>query len=104
MQAGGNSIVFVSDWSSLMTPQKATLNIMRTVHFRDLYPVNVSHLNFNFLCLLLLKLSISVDEILFTESTKQIRHNLYFSLILSVHYSICAYRTKIYYLLYVSSC
>ncbi len=54
MQAGGNSIMFVSDWSSLMTPQKATLNTMRTVHFRNLYPVNVSHLSINFLFLLLL--------------------------------------------------
>ncbi len=50
----GDSIpgMFMSDWSFLMTPQKATL--AACVHFRYSYPIDVSHLSFNFLCLLLL--------------------------------------------------
>ena len=35
-----------------MTPQKATLDSMRTLP--DSYPIDVSQLSFNFLCLLLL--------------------------------------------------
>ncbi len=34
----------------LMTPQKATLDSLRCVHFRDSYPIDVAHLNFNILC------------------------------------------------------
>ncbi len=45
--------MFMFDWSALITPQKATL-WTACVHFRDSYPIDVSHLSFNFLCLLLL--------------------------------------------------
>ncbi len=43
----------MSDWSALMTPQKATLDSKR-IHFLDSYPLDVSHVSYNFLCLLLL--------------------------------------------------
>jgi hypothetical protein len=42
-----------------MNPQKATLE-KASVQFRNSYPIGVSHLNFNILCLLLLYVSISV--------------------------------------------
>ncbi len=35
-----------------MTTQNATLD-MASVHFPDSYPIDVFHLSFNFLCLLL---------------------------------------------------
>jgi hypothetical protein len=50
----GELHMFMFDWSALMTPQRATLD-PACVHFRDLYPIDVLHLNFNnILCLLLL--------------------------------------------------
>ncbi len=39
--------MFISNWSALLTPQKASM-----VHFRDSYAIEVSHLCFCFLCLL----------------------------------------------------
>ncbi len=39
----------MSDWSSLMTPQKATLDSMH-----DSYPSDVSNLSYNFLRLIIL--------------------------------------------------
>ncbi len=42
-------LMFMFDWSALMTPQKAILD-----SFVDLYPIDVSNLNFNILCMLLL--------------------------------------------------
>jgi|LakMenEpi03Aug12_release.lakeMendotaPanAssembly.Ray.scaffolds.fasta_scaffold4487255_1 hypothetical protein len=37
------------DWSTLMTPQKATLDSLRTLsHFHDSHSIDVSHLSFNF--------------------------------------------------------
>ncbi len=43
-----------SDWRAIMTPHKATLDSMRTPVW-ILYPIDVSHLSVNFLCLLLLQ-------------------------------------------------
>jgi hypothetical protein len=42
--------MFMSGWSALMTPQKAIMDSKHTLS----YPVDVSHLGFNFLCLPLL--------------------------------------------------
>ncbi len=46
------------DWSALMSPQKATLD--SCIHFCDSYPIDVTHLSFDFLRLLRLKVSISM--------------------------------------------
>ena len=46
--------MFMSDLSALMSLQKTTLDSKLSVHFRDPYPIDVSRLSFNFLCLLLL--------------------------------------------------
>jgi hypothetical protein len=52
MQAEGNIICILSYWSALMTPRRPSWTAC--VHFRNSYPIDVSHLSFNFLCLLLL--------------------------------------------------
>ncbi len=52
--------MFMTDWSALMTPQNATLDSKHTL---DQYPFDVSHLSFNFFCLLLLQICISMHLI-----------------------------------------
>ncbi len=49
----GNGICLYLDWNALMAPQKAILETA-CVHFLDSYPIDVSHLRFSILCLLLL--------------------------------------------------
>jgi hypothetical protein len=44
--------LFMFVWSTLVIPPKATLDCC--VHFYDSYPIDVSHLSFKVLCLLLL--------------------------------------------------
>jgi hypothetical protein len=55
LQAGGNSICLCA----LMAPQKATVDSLY-LHFRGSYPIDVSHLSFNLLYLLLPSVSISM--------------------------------------------
>jgi hypothetical protein len=46
----GGKVYVMFDWSDLITSQNVTLDSLRTLS----YPIGVSHLSFNFLCLLLL--------------------------------------------------
>jgi hypothetical protein len=49
---GEQHMFFMFDWSALMTLQRASWTAC--VHLRDSYPIDVSQLNFNILCLPLL--------------------------------------------------
>jgi hypothetical protein len=48
----GKKYMCIFDWSALKTPRRPPWTAC--VYFRDSYPIDVSHLSFNFLCLRLL--------------------------------------------------
>ncbi len=52
--------MFIFDWSVLMIPQKATMDSMRTLTLFVSYRLLSPQFSFNFLCLLLLFVSISM--------------------------------------------
>ena len=59
LQAGGNSICLCLTGVLLWPPKRPIWTAC--AHFRESYPIDVLHFYFNILCLLLLKVSISVD-------------------------------------------
>ncbi len=54
----GEQYMFRFDWCPYDSPRRPPWTAC--VHFHDSYPIDVSHLNFNILCLMLLQVSISM--------------------------------------------
>ncbi len=71
LKGRGDIICFYLTGALLCPPQKTTLD--RKVHFRDQYTIDVFHLSFNFLCLVLLQICISMKNTLYSTETFNIR-------------------------------